>query len=138
MAEEEKTLIVEIQNGKDRKITIPADWTITFGPIGVGARNHGESTNVLRFYADASKKQLKAVFRNVICFHEEGIQIREKVVRKKNKTFKRQEKNGEQSYQAEVRQTTWRDPYGDEDEANDFDLSEEALKIAAPIEPEDF
>lgn len=129
---ETKTLIIELNAGKMRKMIIPSEWVITFGPVGVGARSHnGDSTNVLRLYADAGKKQLKGVFRNVVAFHEEGIEILEKVVRKKNKTFRRQEKNGEQTYAAEVRQTSWRDPFSDEDDSADaeFDLSEDALAI---------
>ena len=139
MSEGTKTLILEMNKGDDRKVTIPADWTITFGPIGVGARHDGNSTHVLRLYEDAGKKKLKAVFRNITAFHEEGIQILEKVVRKKNKTFKRKERNGEKTYAAEVRQTTWRDPYMEEDEsASEFDLAEDALMIPEADAPETF
>lgn len=126
-----KTLILEMNNKSDRKIVIPADWTITFGPIGVGARNDGNSAHVLRLYEDAGKKKLKAVFRNIVAFHEEGIEILEKVIRKKNKTFRKAGTNGEQTYSAEVRQTSWTNPYDDEptDPSDDFEVSEEALQL---------
>ena len=128
---ETKTLILEMQGNQSRKVIIPEDWTITFGPIGVGVRSDGNSTHVLRLYEDAGKKKLKAVFRNIIAFHEEGIQILEKCVRKKNKTFKKQGSNGEQTYAAEVRQTTWKDPYSDETDhdADDFEVGEDALAL---------
>lgn len=126
---EKKTLILEMNGNKDRKIIIPADWTITFGPIGVGARNDGNSAHVLRLYEDAGKKQLKAVFRNIVAFHEEGITILEKVVRKKNKTFKKAGSNGDQTYSAEVRRTSWMDPYADEQEDDDFEVTEAALAL---------
>lgn len=138
---ETKTLILELNNQKDRKVVIPNDWTITFGPIGVGARHDGNSTHVLRLYEDASKKKLKAVFRNVVAFHEEGIEILEKVVRKKNKTFRKKGTNGDQTYSAEVRQTTWTNPYDDEPQVpeDDFEVSEDALALpSAMAEPEDF
>lgn len=132
----EKTLILEMQKGVDRKVTIPSCWTITFGPIGVGVRGDGNSTHVLRLYSDASKKQLKAVFRNIVAFHEEGIQIREKIVRKKTKHFLKKGANGDQSYGAEIRQTKWVDPYDDEPEIDDdFDVSEDALQITSHPEP---
>lgn len=137
----DKTLILEIKGGKERRMTIPADWVITFGPVAVGARFNGDdSVNCLRLYSDVKKTQLKAVFRNVVSFFEEGIEIREKVVRKKRKTFTRNEKNGAQSYQAEVRQTTWRDPFSDEeDEGTEFDLSDDALQLQAlPAQDSDF
>lgn len=130
---ETKTLILEMNKGNDRKVVIPADWTITFGPIGVGARHDGNSTHVLRLYEDAGKKKLKAVFRNITAFHEEGIDILEKVVRKKNKQFVKKGSKGEQVYAAEVRQTMWRNPYADEPDAegDDFEVSEDALQLPA-------
>lgn len=139
MTETTKTLLVQLQDGKDRKIVIPEDWVITFGPIGVGSRHDGNSTHVLRLYADAGKKHLKAVFRNVVAFHEEGIEILEKVTRRRNKTFKKRGQRGEQTYAAEVRQTSWEDPFADEPdaEANDFEVSEDALSLPGST-PEPF
>ncbi|MEB3212683.1 MAG: hypothetical protein VKL39_15090 [Leptolyngbyaceae bacterium] len=134
-----KTLIVELKDGKDRKITIPDDWIITFGPVAIGARSSDDSSHVLRLYGDSGKKQLKAVFRNVRSFHEEGIQIFEKVVRKKNKTFRKEGANGGQTYSAEVRQTTWRNPFEDDPEvSDDFDVSENALSLPGSMSSEDF
>lgn len=126
-----KTLVLEMNGSKDRRVIIPEDWTITFGPIGVGARNDGNSAHVLRLYEDAGKKKLKAVFRNIVAFHEEGIEILEKVVRKKNKTFRKHGTNGDQTYSAEVRQTKWVNPYEDEPETpeDDFEVGEGALQI---------
>lgn len=131
---ETKTLILEMQGNKDRKVVVPADWTITFGPIGVGSRSgDGNSAHVLRLYSDAGKTKLKAVFRNIVAFHEEGIIILEKVVRKKAKTFKKAGANGDQHYSAEVRQTSWTNPYADdpEAEADDFEVGEDALLLPA-------
>lgn len=136
--ENTKTLILEMNGEKDRKLIIPGDWTITFGPIGVGARHDGNSTHVLRLYADAGKKDLKAVFRNIVAFHEEGITILEKVVRKKNKTFKKAGTNGDQTYSAEIRRTAWTNPYADEIETpdDDFEVTESALSLPGYIDPD--
>lgn len=130
-----KTLVLEMNGQKDRKVIIPADWTITFGPIGVGSRHDGNSTHVLRLYEDVGKKKLKAVFRNIVAFHEEGITILEKVVRKKNKTFKKAGSKGDQTYSAEVRKTSWMDPYADEQEDDDFEVNEDALMLPDNTEP---
>ena len=133
--ESTKTLILEMNGSKDRKLIIPAEWTITFGPIGVGSRHDGNSTHVLRLYEDAGKKHLKAVFRNIVAFHEEGITILEKVVRKKNKTFKKAGSNGDQTYSAEVRRTAWFDPYADEPETDDdFEVNEDALLLPSALD----
>lgn len=126
-----KTLILEMNGNKDRKLVIPANWTITFGPIGVGVRSGGDSVHVLRLYEDAGKTKLKAVFRNIVAFHEEGITILEKVVRKKNKTFRKAGNNGDQVYAAEVRRTTWTNPYDEDPETpeDDFEVNEDALML---------
>lgn len=131
MTDNTKTLILELRGEKDRKLIIPADWTITFGPIGVGARTDENSAHVLRLYEDAGKKHLKAVFRNIVAFHEEGITILEKVVRKKNKSFKKAGTNGDQVYAAEIRSTAWTNPYADEPEIpdDDFEVTEAALLL---------
>lgn len=137
MTAETKTLILELRGEKDRKLVIPADWTITFGPIGVGVRGGEDSAHVLRLYSDAGKKNLKAVFRNIVAFHEEGITILEKVVRRKNKVFKKAGAHGDQVYSAEVRRTAWTNPYAEEVETpdDDFEVTEAALALPAG-EPE--
>lgn len=132
MSDEMKTLILEMRGDKDRKIVIPKGWTITFGPIGVGARSGDDSSHVLRLYEDAGKTKLKAVFRNIVAFHEEGITILEKVVRKKNKTFRKAGSNGDQTYSAEVRKTSWNNPYADDQEEDDFEVTEAALSLPGP------
>lgn len=127
---ETKTLIIDMSRGEDRRITIPADWTITFGPVAIGAKfsSSDGSSNVLRLYSDVGRKHLKAVFKDVRAFFEEGIEIVERRTETKNKTYNQINPTSGKSeaYQATVKRKTWVDPYADEDEDdaqefNDFE-----------------
>lgn len=84
-----KTLVLEMTKGAERRLTIPADWAVTFGPVAIGAKSHytDGSSNVLRLYEDASRKKLKAVFKDVRSFFEEGIETVERKVESKEKNL---------------------------------------------------
>lgn len=135
-----RTLLVTMKNGNIRKIDIPADWIVSYGPVAVGARNnHGDSPNVLRIYSDVGRKNLKAVFKDVVSFVDESISILERVTKTKKKAFNKKAGNGNQSYTAEVRRTFWRDPFADtEDDNNEDDLTEDVLALENPISEEPF
>jgi hypothetical protein len=132
-----KTLVLEMSKGPERRLTIPADWVITFGPVAIGQKYspHDGSANVLRLYEDASKKQLKAVFKDVRAFFEEGIQIVERRTATKKKTYNQfNEQTGKmEAYQAEVKRKTWVDPYADDEENNDdfdnFDVTPVSMQV---------
>lgn len=131
-----RTLMAETKSGSLRKIIIPANWTISFGPIAVGvARNGQESPNVLRIYADAGRKDLQAVYRDIVSVSDERVQITERKTVKRQKTFTKKGSNGEQVYAAELRKTVWSDPFADEpsaEESDDFD--ENVLKLPPTLE----
>ena len=124
---ETKTLIIDMSRGEDRRITIPADWTITFGPVAIGAKfsSSDGSSNVLRLYSDVGRKHLKAVFKDVRSFFEEGIEIVERRTETKNKTYNQinPTTGKSEAYQATVKRKTWVDPYADEDEDDEHEFN---------------
>lgn len=135
-----KTLILEMTKGAERRITIPADWAITFGPVAIGAKynSHDGGANVLRLYADAGRKQLKAVFKDVRSFFEEGIEIVERKTETKKKTYNQMnEATGKmEAFQAEVKRKTWVNPYADEDDDDmddfdNFDVTPVSMRLSA-------
>ena len=123
-----KTLILEMSKGAERRLTIPADWTITFGPVAIGAKysSNDGSANVLRLYEDVGRKHLKAVFKDVRAFFEEGIQIVERKTETKQKTYQQMnEKTGKmEAYQASVKRKTWVNPYAEDDDQDDTDFED--------------
>lgn len=134
-----KTLILEMHKGAERRITIPAHWAITFGPVAIGAKYSSSdgSANVLRLYEDVGRKHLKAVFKDVRAFFEEGIEIVERKTETKKKTYNQMnEKTGKmEAYQAEVKRKTWVNPYAedeedDADEFNNFEAAPTALRVS--------
>jgi len=133
----DRTLFVEVKEGL-RKITIPADWTISFGPLAVGLKSNGmESPNVLRIYADKKRADLVAVYRDVISVSDERVIVSQKKTTKKQKVFHKRGGNGEQSFAAEIRKTSWTNPYADEPEAEDGDFDESILKLPAGFEEQE-
>jgi hypothetical protein len=92
MSEQEmKTYILTHEDGTIRKVTVPADWKVTFGPAvkGLNASNkpaqHYKIPMALRFYESDTKQ--RAIFTDIVSFRDEAIKIQEQVV-------KRQEKDG--------------------------------------------
>lgn len=89
MAEEKKCqYLIEFENGKRRKVTVPASWKVTFGPAVVGADKVRTGTRykmpmAIRFYE--SKDQQKAIFTDVISFRDLSIPIEEERITKQDK-----------------------------------------------------
>lgn len=85
---ETKTYILDLENGKRRKVTVPANWKVTFGPAAVGidkaAAGMGRKVPMaLRFYEN--KENQRAIFTDVVSFRDSSINIEEEVVNTKIK-----------------------------------------------------
>ena len=83
MTEKEKTYIISHENGTRRKITVPEDWKVTFGPAVKGSRaSESRSTYkmpmALRFYESETKQ--RAIFTDVKSFRDTSIKIEEERV----------------------------------------------------------
>ena len=102
---EEKTYIIVCEDKSRRRITVPADWKITFGPAARGL--NGSKTNnitglkmpmALRFYESETKQ--RAIFTDVINFYDSSIKIEEEKV-------KIQEKDGYTEFDGIRKRTTF-------------------------------
>jgi len=80
---EEKTYLITHENGTRRKITVPADWKVTFGPAAKGLKHDGtrglKIPLALRFYESDTKQ--RAIFTDVVSFRDTSIKIEEEKVR---------------------------------------------------------
>jgi hypothetical protein len=117
------TYLLIHENKTKRKVTVPSDWKVTFGPLVVGGnRNRGDRQFkipvALRFYEN--EKQQRAVFLDVISFRDLSIPVLEEKVEIRDK-FGNLEVDGARknvAVRAEMRE--WVDP----DKEPDKDHSE--------------
>lgn len=85
----ETTYIISHKNGTKRKITVPSDWKVTFGPAVKGTRRgNSPGSNLqmpmaLRFYESETKQ--RAIFTDVVDFRDASIKILEEKVEVKEK-----------------------------------------------------
>ena len=81
MAEEKtKTYLVEFKNGAEKRITVPEEWKVTFGPCVAGGNSNGkfEMPLALRFYE--TKEKQRAIFTDVRSFRDMDIEVMEKKI----------------------------------------------------------
>jgi hypothetical protein len=75
-----KTYLIEFENHRRQRITVPDNWKVTFGPAVAGANKPTPGYNhkmpmALRFYESAEKQ--RAIFTDVVSFRDTSIQIEE-------------------------------------------------------------
>lgn len=115
-ADEKKTYILTLKNGSTRKITIPANWKMTYGSVVPfngqrGSDHHGVA---LRLY-EGNKENLRAVMADVVAIRDASIQVLEKRTQVKRQTAQRQTPQGMKDVVIEARMSEWTDPDADED-----------------------
>lgn len=107
--------LLEMKDGTRKKVTVPATWKVTFGPVCPGSKDgrlNSQGGLALRFYegADAGKGKQHAVFMDVESFRDTSIDIMEEVVESKQETVMRQGEHGGESFIVEAKAKTWRNP----------------------------
>lgn len=107
-----KVYILETKDGM-RKVTVPAAWRVTFGPLIAGDKG-GHGTLCLRFYEN-NKENQRAIFTDVRTFRDESIPIMEKVTRTKQQVMRKDGPGGSRDVIVEARMTEWVDPNKPED-----------------------
>lgn len=131
---ETRTYILELANGNTRKITIPANWKMTFGNVvpfsDKGFR--GEGKIALRLY-EGNKENLRAVMTDVRAIRDASIQIVEKRTSTQKKTAKKQTPQGLKDVVIEARMTEWVNPDAEEDS----EVPQEFLELSAKAPDED-
>lgn len=133
--EKHTTYLIELTNGKRKRVTVPASWKVTFGPIAPGSKgyeNNGEKGLCLRLYEN--KDQQRAVFTKVASFRDMGIHVEERVVHRRNERAQRETPNGVKDFTVQAEYAEWR---SEDDEAPGFDPAFQLPKLDEPVEPED-
>lgn len=109
-----KTYILELNNGNLRKVTVPADWTLTFGPTipfaGKGAVSVGNGGTALRFYEGKGKDAARAAFTDVRAFRDASIVIEERRTEVQRKVMEQEGPGGMHNVEVEARITQWVNP----------------------------
>ncbi len=118
MADDLKTYILELKNGNLRRVTVPADWKVTFGPLIPADRHSGGGCLALRFYE--SKEKQRAIFTDVKSFRASDIPIEERVTKTQTKHMQKQTPEGVKDVLVEARVTEWRNPDDDQTPDDDF------------------
>jgi hypothetical protein len=122
---EMKTYIMDLFDGRQRRLTVPANWKVTFGPL-IRASNDMKrggvgGTLALRFYESESKQ--RAIFTDVACFRDASLVVEEKVTKTKKQTLYKDSRGKKKAMQVEGRITQWVDP----DEPMEEDAEDYAL-----------
>ena len=105
-----KIYILELKNGKLRRIHIPADWKVTFGPLIPGGRD-GHGTLALRFYE--GKEHQRAIFTDVKSFRDSSIQIEERQIKVESQRVRKDTEAGAKDFVVEARSSEWVNPDDD-------------------------
>lgn len=103
------TYMLETKNGNQKKLTIPSNWKLTFGPTVPYERKSGgyDGGWALRMYDGA---MLKGIFTDVKNFRDMSIELLEKQVRIKRQRMEQGDKAGGKEVIAEARWEEWVDP----------------------------
>lgn len=114
-----KTYILELHSGNIRKVDVPSNWSLTFGPTvpysGKGM-SVAQGGTALRFYEGTGKTKLRAIFTDVRSFRDASIPIMEKRTETKRKVLQKSDKRGAGNVIVEARVTEWVNP--DDDKAD--------------------
>jgi hypothetical protein len=135
---EMKTFLMELKGGKLRRVTVPATWKVTFGPLVPSEVRHGDvRTFALRFYE--TKEQQRAVFTDVVSFRDMSLEVEERVSKVKQKMVHKEAPGGRREMMVEARITEWRNPDAPDDDGGVAAQDQEFLAIADDAaKPNDF
>lgn len=104
---EETTYLLYMEDGSQKKVTVPASWKVTFGALYPGKEaNHGKTG--LRFYSATSKQH--AVFTNVSSFRDASIKLEERVTTRKEETFYKGDGDNQKAVVVEGQVHEWVNP----------------------------
>jgi hypothetical protein len=125
--EKKKVYLLETKSGSQRKLTVPRDWKVTFGPtVPFERKNSGRYDEcwALRLYEG---DKLRAVLTDVRNFRDLDIEVLEKRISSKRQVIEKASKKGGKTVVAEAKIEKWVDP-DDPEEAGT--TPEEYLRLA--------
>lgn len=121
------TYLIGLTHGGVRKITVPSNWKVTFGPAvppSPGARVQAERGYALRFYE--TEKQQRAIFTDVAWFRDAALAVEERVTKTKAQRMTKHTANGAKDVVVEASVTEWINP------DNPPEPEQEFLRLAGP------
>lgn len=84
--DEDTTYLLEMHDGSQKKITVPSNWTLTFGALIPGQATNGGRLG-LRLWGPG--KVQKAVFQNVEAFRDMSLVLEERVTTTKQEAYRK-------------------------------------------------
>lgn len=105
-----KTYILDMARGAQKRVTVPAHWRVTFGPVHPGSKGGSGHEICLRFYENTSKDTQRACFVNVEAFRDADISVVEKVTRSKRQTVNAATDQGGRATVVEATVEEWVNP----------------------------
>lgn len=106
----DKIYILEMVGGKQKRITIPESWKVSFGPLVPGTRQVGDGAGGATFRVYESKEKQRACFVGVREFREASIPIEERIVKTKTQTIHAQTPEGMRDFVVSANVAEWRNP----------------------------
>lgn len=106
-----RRLLLQMKDGTQKKITIPDDWKVTFGPLHPGKQEGNGGHTALRCWSGSKTKEIQhAVFTDVASFRDMSIEIMEEREERKEERFVREGGSADEAVMAEVRVKKWVNP----------------------------
>lgn len=128
-----KTYLIEFENKRRQRITVPETWKVTFGPAVAGSNKPTPGYNhkmpmALRFYETAN--QQRAIFTDVVAFRDLSIQVEEERTNVQEKTGYIEVDGTRKATTFQARTMEWVNP--------DVAVSTPVKKLKAPSDAEMF
>lgn len=113
------TYLLDLHNGAVRKVDVPSNWKVTFGPtIPYSGKYTGrDGGTALRFY-EGNKENLRAVFTDVIAFRDASIAVLDKKVSTQQKVVHEDTPQGGRNVVVTAVTSEWVDPNAESNEPN--------------------
>jgi hypothetical protein len=113
------TYLVTRKGGLDQRVTVPAHWRVTFGPLNPGSKNiAANGAPALRFYE--SPTQQRMVITDVICFRDMAIKVEEKRTNVKQQVLSKDTPLGKKEVVVEGRVEEWVNPDAPQQGGSEF------------------
>lgn len=108
--DETKTYFVERDGGRHQRVTVPASWKVTFGPLVPGKNFTGAGNNhpALRFWESANQQRM--VITDVKSFRDVSIKVEERRTQMKQQRMTQQTEHGAKDVIVEGSVSEWVDP----------------------------
>lgn len=80
MSDEEMRTYEVVTSGQRLRMTIPAAWKVTYGPVSPGSKAGYNGAPALRIYENETKQ--RAIFLNVVSFRDLSVKVEVAAARK--------------------------------------------------------